>query len=74
MRTTIDIEDDILMAAKEIARQRRISIGKVISDLARKAMTQNSRFANRGDVPLFPVKSDGGIVSLEMVNRLRDET
>ncbi|MFZ5570286.1 MAG: CopG family transcriptional regulator [Thermodesulfobacteriota bacterium] len=74
MRTTIDIEDDLLMAAKEIARQRRTTIGKVLSDLVRKAMTQSSIPAARGDVPLFPVQNDAGIVTLEMVNRLRDES
>lgn len=36
MRTTLDLEEDVLLAVKEIARMRGQSIGKVLSDLARK--------------------------------------
>ena len=74
MRTTVDIEEDVLLATKEIARQRGVTMGKVLSDLARQAMTRPVAHATRGDVPLFPVKSDGGVVTLELVNQLRDET
>ena len=35
MRTTLNIDDDILMAAKEIAKQQGISTGRALSDLAR---------------------------------------
>lgn len=41
MRTTLDIEDDVLSVAKEMARQQRLSIGKVLSNLARGALTQH---------------------------------
>jgi hypothetical protein len=37
MRTTLDIDDDILAAAKERAQRERKSIGTVISELARRA-------------------------------------
>ncbi len=37
MRTTLDIEGDVLIAAKEIARQKGSTLGKVLSDLARQA-------------------------------------
>ncbi|GAB1543221.1 hypothetical protein NUACC21_58950 [Scytonema sp. NUACC21] len=40
MRTTLDIEEDVLFAVKEIARHRGISIGKVFSDLARQALSR----------------------------------
>jgi hypothetical protein len=38
MRTTLDIDDDVLAAAKELASGRKTTAGKVISDLARKAL------------------------------------
>ena len=38
MRTTLDIDDDVLLAAKEIAASKRTSAGRVISDLARKGL------------------------------------
>ena len=40
MRTTLDIDDDILSAAKELARAEGKTAGQVISDLARKGLTQ----------------------------------
>lgn len=73
MRTTIDIEDDVLLAAREIARQRRVSTGKVVSDLARRALAPVLASSRRDGVPLFPIREDGGVVTLELVNRLRDE-
>lgn len=42
MRTTLDIEDDVLLAAKETARRDKLSIGAVISDLARRTLTAQS--------------------------------
>jgi len=38
MRTTLDIDDDVLSAAKELAAAQKVTAGKVISDLARKAL------------------------------------
>ncbi len=74
MRTTIDLEEDVLLAAKEIARQRGVTIGKVISDLTRQAMTRSVAVTTRAGIPLFPVQADAGPITLELVNQLRDET
>ena len=74
MRTTVDLENDVLKAIKEIARQRGVSIGKVLSDLARQAMRPQSSGTERNGVPLFPIQPNAGIVTLELVNQLRDET
>ena len=73
MRTTLDLEDDVLLAAKEIAKQRGVTIGKVLSALARQALTRQITSASRQGLPLFPVQPDAGVVTLELVNRLRDE-
>lgn len=73
MRTTIDLEEDILLAAKEIARQRGVGLGKVLSDLARQALTRQAAGSTRNGLPLFPVQPDAGVATLELVNRLRDE-
>jgi hypothetical protein len=40
MRTTLDIEDDVLLAAKELARRDGTTAGRVISHLLRQALTQ----------------------------------
>ena len=73
MRTTLDIEDDVLLAAKEIARQRGISTGKALSELARQTLTRPISGSTRNGLPVFPVQPDAGIVTLELVNQLRDE-
>jgi hypothetical protein len=74
MRTTLDIEADVLLAAKELARQRGLSTGKVVSDLLRQALTQKAAVTQRDGVPLFPIQPEAGVVTLELVNQLRDET
>ncbi len=73
MRTTLDLEEDVLLAAKEIARRRGVTMGKVLSDLARQALTRQVAGAVRNGVPLFPVQPEAGVVTLELVNQLRDE-
>jgi hypothetical protein len=40
MRTTLDIDDDILLAAKELARKDRVSAGRVLSTLARAGLAR----------------------------------
>ena len=73
MRTTLDIDEDILLAAKEIARECKTSVGKVVSDMARKGFTRPVKFKTRNGIPLFPRQPGAGVVTLEIVNRLRDE-
>lgn len=73
MRTTVDLEEDVLLAAKEIARQRGNTIGQVLSDLVRQALTRQTPVSTKQGLPLFPVQPDAGVVTLELVNRLRDE-
>jgi len=42
MRTTLDIDEDVLLATKAIAQRERVSAGQVVSRLLRQAMTQGS--------------------------------
>lgn len=74
MRTTLDIEEDVLLAVKEIARQRSSTVGRVLSELARKSLTRQVPVFKKHGLPLFPVQADAGVVTLELVNQLRDET
>ena len=74
MRTTVNLEDDVLMAVREIAGRRGVSIGKVLSDLVRQALSHREAATVRDGVPLFPVQRGAGVATLELVNRLRDET
>ena len=77
MRTTIDIELDVLSAAKEIARQRDVGLGKVISELLRQALTGNTHLsadaqASISSTGFEPFPARGVIVTNDLVNRLRE--
>ena len=73
MRTTLAIDDDILLAAKAMARQQDRSIGAVISDLARRSLHRPAPARERNGVPLLAPQPDSPPVTLEIVNALRDE-
>jgi predicted metal-dependent phosphotriesterase family hydrolase len=72
MRTTLDIDDDVLQAAKEIGQIRRRTAGQVLSELARKALEPTPRGEVRNGVPLLP-HTPGRIVTVQMVEDLLDE-
>jgi hypothetical protein len=74
MRTTLTIDDDVLAAARALARQRRRSIGEVVSELARQSLRRPPEQRQRHGVPLLPVSNPEAVVTLEIVNALRDET
>jgi hypothetical protein len=74
MRTTLAIDDDILGAARDMALRERKSVGEVISGLARQGLRPKTGPPTaRNGVPLLPLRKDARPVTLEMVNRLRDE-
>lgn len=81
MRTTLDIDDDVLAVAKELAKARRSTAGEVISGLARKALTTPAEQSNapgpagavlKNGWYVLP-KRGGPPVTNEMVQRLLDE-
>lgn len=77
MRTTIDLEYDTLIAAKEIARAENTSLGKVISRLVRQALTGGAASQTISNLPatatgFVPFGPRGVVVSNELINRLRD--
>lgn len=77
MRTTLDIDDDLLAAAREIARREHQSLGAVISRLARETLTHGRR-ATEGPAPrstggFRPFPSRGTPVTNEAIDQLRDE-
>jgi len=74
MRTTLDIADDVLNAAKAIADEQKRSTGEVISDLARKGLARPVQLGSRAGVPILKSRNPAARVSLETVNALRDET
>jgi len=76
MRTTLDIDDDVLFAVKDLARKEKKTAGQVISELARKGLAGNTSLAANEPEPVYgfrPFPGEGRIVSNELINRLREE-
>jgi hypothetical protein len=72
VRTTLDIDDDVMAAARELAAGERRSIGSVISALARRGLTP-ARVEAEGGLPVIRVPSGTAPVTPEMVRRALDE-
>ena len=73
MRTTLDIDLDILQAAKEIAASRGATAGQVLSELARKGLTPARGGRIRNGVPLLPRRPPAAPrPTMKRVNELRD--
>ncbi|HUY84376.1 MAG TPA: hypothetical protein VMU86_07350 [Steroidobacteraceae bacterium] len=78
MRTTLDIADDVLQAARERAKRERKTIGETISELARRALTTTPQEPLSVKEPktvygIKPFARRGGIVTNELINTLHDE-
>jgi len=73
MRTTLDLDEDVLQAAKELAAARGTTAGKVLSELARKALTPARTARVRNGVPLLPRRPGMRRLTLQQVNELRDD-
>ena len=73
MRTTLDLDDDLLQVSRELAQQRKMSIGEVVSEMMRKALEPATQVRTRNGVPLIVPKPGARKPSLALVNRLRDE-
>lgn len=78
MRTTLSLDDDVLDAARALARQRGVSVGEVISGLARAALRtavpSQTTPKQRSGLPLLASKAPAAVVDLQLVNQLRDES
>lgn len=73
VRTTLDLEDDILQAAKELAELRGVTTGKAVSDLVRKALAPAKPSRLRNGVPVLPTRRSGAVKpTMKLVNELRD--
>ena len=82
MRTTLDIDDDVLIAAKELARKDKVSAGQALSRLARAALGQAAVRRRSSDAGGATARSALGIevlprrdeiITNEHIDRLRDE-
>jgi hypothetical protein len=82
MRTTLDIADDVLAAAKERARREHKSIGQVVSELIRQALTAprepTAPLPSAVHEPpavygIQPFARRGAVVTNDLIDRLRND-
>lgn len=80
MKTTLDIADDVLLAAEELGRREKKSPGLVISELARRALAETTHkvslpaadYARAVEtLPCLP-RRNAGTVTMKLVNEFRD--
>ena len=77
MRTTLNISDDVLLAAKERARREGRTAGEVISELARASLVRGAAGGEIAEGESFygfePLPHRGPVVSNELIDRLRED-
>ena len=74
MRTTLEIDDDLVATAKQLAKKQGTTLGRVISDLARKSLPVEAPRTMRNGVWVFtPSPNPAFKPDLEYINSLRDE-
>ena len=66
MRTTLNVDDDVLAGARALAAERGVSVGAALSDLARRSLRAR-RVATERSIPGFTVGPDSPPITPEMV-------
>lgn len=73
MRTTLDIDDDVLQAAKEIGAMRGKTAGQIISEMAREAMAPSRTYTERNGVPIIRRRPGAPLITTADVKRWQEE-
>jgi hypothetical protein len=72
VRTTLNVDDDVLLAAKQRAAVEGVSIGEALSAMAREGLRTAKARRSRNGVPLIPNAKK--TVTPEIVQELLDES
>jgi hypothetical protein len=73
MRTTVDLDADILVVVKHMAKERQQSLGRVLSTLVRQSLQPQQQVkARSGSIPVLPRKPDARPVTSQIVKELMD--
>lgn len=76
MRTTLTLDDDIAHAAKALAYEENLSMGAVVSRLARQGLQAGATSYKRHKkhaLPVFQVREQSSPITLEDIKRAEDE-
>ena len=72
MRTTLDLDDELIASARQLARQQGVTLGQLISDLARQSLAARAPLKVRSGALLFVPKAGASKPDLRIVNKLRE--
>jgi hypothetical protein len=72
MRTTLDVDDGVLAAARALSAEHGISLGDAISELARRGLAHRAPVELDG-LPAFDVSADAAAITPEMVREANEE-
>lgn len=72
MRTTLELDDDVVAAARAIARERGISIGSAVSELALRGLRGVGPIDVSAGFPTFAIETGAAPITLDAVNAHRD--
>ena len=73
MRTTLDIDDDVLQAVKELGGMRKKTAGQILSELARKALCPPRQYDVRNGVPIIHRAPGAPLITSAEVRRLQED-
>jgi hypothetical protein len=73
MRTTLMLDDDLLFEAREIASTQELSLGEIVSQLARRGLEGTPTVGSKDNLPVFRRGKPHGKVLLETVLRAQDD-
>jgi len=73
MRTTLNLDDDVLAAAKTYAESRSLGLGEAVSELVRRGMSAATPTRVVNGLVVFDLPAGSPKVTRETVNRLRDD-
>jgi hypothetical protein len=72
-RTTLNIDSDVLQAARAMAHAEGRSLGEMVSKLVRRGLRPRQRSGSARSFPTFPVPPDAAPITPETVARALDE-
>jgi hypothetical protein len=73
VRTTLEIDDDVLAAAKEAARREGSTVGRILSRVAREQLVPAEKPGYRNGVPLLPNRPTTFKPTVAFVKELLEE-
>jgi negative regulator of replication initiation len=73
MRTTINVDDDLLALVKQYAESRSVGLGKAVSDLVRRGLTAVCPTKAVNGLEVFDLPPDSPVVTSGKVRELEAE-